>query len=84
MHNLRDLKYVITMVVVVLVAELCPALRDPMEPSRLLCPWGFPGKNTEVGSHSLLQRILPPQGSNPGLLHCTQILYHLSYREVSM
>ena len=24
---------------------------------------------------------LPTQGSNPGLLHCRQILYHLSYRE---
>ena len=26
-----------------------------------------------------LQRILPTQGSNPGLLHCRQILYCLSY-----
>ena len=32
--------------------------------------------------HSLLQRIFPTQGSNPNLLHCRQILYHLSYREV--
>ena len=29
----------------------------------------------------LLQRIFLTQGSNPGLLHCRQILYHLSYRE---
>ena len=28
-------------------------------------------------SHSLLQGIFPTQDSNPGLLHCTQILYHL-------
>ena len=27
---------------------------------------------------SLLQGIFPPQGLNPGLLHCRQILYHLS------
>ena len=27
---------------------------------------------------SLLQRILPTQGSNPCLLHCRQILYQLS------
>ena len=27
---------------------------------------------------SLLQGIFPTQGSNPGLLHCRQILYHLS------
>ena len=34
------------------------------EPCRLLCPWDFPGKNTGVGSHSLLQEIFPAQGSN--------------------
>ena len=38
-------------------------------PSRLLCPWNFPGKNTGVGCHFLLQRIFPPQESNPCLLH---------------
>ena len=43
----------------------------------LLCPWNCPGKNTGLGSHPLLQGILPTQGSNPGLLHCRQILYHL-------
>ena len=26
-------------------------------PSRLLCPWNFPGKNTGVGFHFLLQGI---------------------------
>ena len=26
-----------------------------------------------------LQGIFPTQGSNPGLLHCRWILYHLSY-----
>ena len=35
-------------------------------------------KNTGVGCHSLLQGIFPTQGSNLGLLHCRQILYHLS------
>ena len=29
-------------------------------------------------SHSLLQGIIPTQRSNLGLLHCRQILYHLS------
>ena len=38
-----------------------------------------PGKNTGVGSHSLLQGIFSTQGSNPGLLLCRQILYHLSH-----
>ena len=40
-----------------------------MQPSRLLCPWDFPGKNTGVGCHSLLQGILWIHGSNPFLLH---------------
>ena len=48
-------------------------------PSRLHCPWEFPGKNTKVGYHSLLQRIFPTQGLNPGLLPRRQILYHLSH-----
>ena len=43
--------------------------------------WNFPGQNTGVGSRSLLQGIFPTQGSNPGLLHCKQILYQLSHRE---
>jgi len=33
-----------------------------------------------VGCHFLLQGIFPTQGSNPGLLYCTQILYRLSYK----
>ena len=36
------------------------------------CPWDFPGKNTGVGCHFLLQGIFPTQGSNPGLLHLLQ------------
>ena len=30
--------------------------------------------------HALLQGIFPTQGSNPGLPHCRQILYHLSHQ----
>ena len=30
-------------------------------------PWNSPGQNTGVGSLSLLQGILPTQGSNPGI-----------------
>ena len=43
-------------------------------------PWNFPGQNTGVGCLSLLQGIFPNQGSNPGLPHCRQILYQLSYK----
>ena len=38
-------------------------------------------KNTGVGSLSLLQRIFPTQGLNPGLPHGRQILYHLRHQE---
>ena len=48
--------------------------------TRLLCPWNSLGKNTGVGSHSLLQRIFLTQGLNSGLTHCRQILYHLSHQ----
>ena len=34
-------------------------------PTRLLCPWDSPGKNTGVGGHALLQGVFPTQGSNP-------------------
>ena len=43
-------------------------------------PWNSPGQNTGVGSRSLLQGFFPTQGSNPGLLHCRQVLYQLSYQ----
>ena len=33
-----------------------------------------------MGSHSLFQGIFPTQGSNPSLLHCRQIPYHLSHQ----
>ena len=45
-----------------------------LQPTRLFCPWDFPSKSTEVGCHFLLQGIFPTQGSNPGLLHCSQML----------
>ena len=37
------------------------------EQHRDLCPWDFPGKNTGVGCHFLLQGIFLTQGSNPPL-----------------
>ena len=43
---------------------------DPMnEPTRLLCPWNFPGKNAGVSCHFLLQGIFPIQGWSSHLLH---------------
>ena len=58
----------------VLVAQSCLTLCDPV-----VCPWNSPGKNTGVGCHYLLQGIFLMQGFSPGLLHCRQILYSLSY-----
>ena len=40
----------------------------------------FQAKNTAVGCYFLLQEIFPTQGSNPGLPHCGQMLYHLSHQ----
>ena len=40
----------------------------------------FSGPDTGVSSFSLLQGIFPTQGSNPGLLHCRQILDQLSHK----
>ena len=44
-----------------------------LSPTRLLCPWNFPGKNIGLGSHSLLQGIFLTPRSNRGLLHYRQI-----------
>ena len=52
-----------------------------LQPTRLLCPWDFPGENTGVGCRFLLQSIFLTQGSNPGLQHCWQILYLWATRE---
>ena len=63
----------------------CSAVSDSLRPHGL-SPQGssalgiFSGKDTGVGCHVLLQGILPTQRSNPGLLHCRRILYHLSHQ----
>ena len=62
--------------------SVSPTLCDPMDCS---LPGStvqgiFPGKNTGVGCHFLLQEIFPTQGLNPGLPHCRQMLYHLSHQ----
>ena len=49
----------------------CPALYALWtSPTRLLCPWGFPGKNSAVWCHLLLQRIFRTQESKPHLISC--------------
>jgi len=56
-------------------------MSDSLQPHGLsYSPWNSPGRNTRVGSPSLLQGIFPTQGLNPGLPHCRWILYQLSHR----
>ena len=53
-RNINNLKYADA---AAKLLQLCPTLCDPMnsrQPTRLLCPWGSPGKNTRVGCHFLL------------------------------
>ena len=48
-------------------------------PTRILCPWDSPGKNTGVGFHALLQGICLMQTLNPHLgTSCIgrQVLYY--------
>ena len=51
-----------------------------LKPARLLCSWDFPGKNTGVGCHFLLQAIFLTQRLNLHLLLCRQFLYRLSHQ----
>ena len=60
------------------VTQLYLTLCNPMDCSPpVLCLWHSPIKNTGVGSLSLLQGILPPQGLNPSFPNCRKILYCL-------
>ena len=53
----------------------CSVMSNSLQPHGLYSPCNSPGQNTGVGSLSLLQKIFPTQGSNPGLPHCRRILY---------
>ena len=51
--------------------SVCNSLRPHgLQPSRLLCPWDFSGKNTAVDGHAVLQGTFPTQGLNPRLSCC--------------
>ena len=59
-------------------AKVDVLLCNPMDcsPTRPLRPWDFPGKNTGVGCHLLLQEIFLTHGLNSGLLKCRHTIYH--------
>ena len=64
------------------VASVMPNSMRPygLYPTRLLCPWDSPGKNTGVDCDFHLQDIFPTQGLNPSLLYCRWISLPLSYQ----
>ena len=61
--QVKKTKKTLGCLVCVLFSQSCLTLYDPMDcsPTRLLCSWNSPGKNTGVGSHSLLQGIFLTQ-----------------------
>ena len=69
------------MCVCILVAQSYPTLCNPTNCSSSgSSVHGIsPGKKTGGGSHSLLQGTFPTQGTNSGLQHCKQLLYHLCH-----
>ena len=62
------------------VSESRSVMSDSLQPRGLYSSWNFPGQNTGVGSHCLLQGIFLTQRSNQRLLHCRWVLYQLSYQ----
>ena len=61
-------------------SESRSVMSSSLWPHKLYNPGDSLGQNTGVSSLSLLQGIFPAQGSNPGLLHCRQILPQLSHK----
>ena len=64
-----------------LVVHSCRTLCYPMDyssPDSYVIK--FSRKEYQSSCHFLLQETFLTQGSNPGLLHCRQILYHLSHK----
>ena len=65
----------------VLAAQLSPTLCDLMTCSpQVSLSMGFCRQEYWSGLPFPLQGVLPTRESNPGLLHCRQILYHLSHQ----
>ena len=73
------------MFVLFLVTQSCLTLLWPrgLKPTRLLCPWDFPGKITGVGCHFLLQGVFLTQASDPHFLHCRWIFFFFFFYPLS-
>ena len=63
--------------------QWCSTLCNPMDcsPPGSSLSMGFSRQEYWGELCVLLQEIFLTQGSNPGLLHCRQVLYHLSCKE---
>ena len=61
-------------------SESGSVVSNSLGPHGLYNSWNSPGKNSGVGSLSLLQGIFPTHGSNPGLPNWRQILYQVSHK----
>ena len=81
-NNCPCRKSCLELILLCLVAQLCPTLCDPMDcsPPGSSVHRDSPGKNTGMGCRALLWGIFPTEGSNPGLQHCRWILYNLSHQ----
>ena len=88
-RKVKDHKLQLYKLIYVMLCYIASVVSDSLgpcglQPTRLLCPWGSPGKNTGMGCHALLQGILPTQGSNPCLIMSgagRRILYHQHHLE---
>ena len=52
-----------------------------LQPTRVLCPWNSPGKNTGMGCPFSLRRIFLTQDSNPPPCVSRWVLYHWATSE---
>ena len=63
------------------VAQSCPTISTLWTVThQTTLSTGFSRQEYWRGCHFLLQEIFPTQGLKPGLLHCRQMLYHLSHQ----
>ena len=62
-------------------SEIHSVMSNSLRSCGLYSSWNSPGQNTGVGSLSFLQGIFPTHKLKWGLLHCSWILYQLSYHK---
>ena len=77
----RNYMYIIYYMRYAVLSHSVVSLSNPMDYSLLgsSVHADSPCKNIGVGCHAFLHGIFLTQGWNPGLPHCRQILYHLTF-----